>query len=203
MIQLNRLEAIVLAALALLAGAAIGTPVGLWYGASRATALGDAKLSELQRQTASANAEALRLAGERFAQEVGRGNRLSADLILAETRIDSLSHQLQSRVKDVTTDYRESPGAGLQPLPRCVFTRGWVREYNAAIGADVPVAGQSAGTLAEAPDASATAAGDDKLPANVDQGAILSHHIDYGARARKLEEQLNRLIDYEEGKDVQ
>lgn len=201
---LNRAEAIVLAALSLLAGAALCTPAALWYGASHASAVGNTKLAELREQTTNANAKALRDAGEVLAQETARGNRLSAQLDQAQDRIDTLSRQLQSKVDHVSTVYRPTPDAAVQPLPRCVFTRGWLRSYNTAIGAGVPEAGEGPGASAQAADAGGAAAGeDDLLPANIDQRDILTHHIDYAARARKLEEALNRLIDYEEGKDVQ
>ncbi|WP_404991344.1 hypothetical protein [Cupriavidus pauculus] len=201
---LNRVEAIVLAVLSLLAGAALCAPVALWYGTSHGTAIGNAKVAELREQTAIASAKTLRDAGEVLAEETARGNRLSAQLDQAHDRIDFLSHQLQSKVDHVSTVYRPAPGAPTQPLPQCVFTRGWLRSYNAAIGVDVSIAGEGTGPSAQAADAGGTVAGeDDLLPAGIDQRDILSHHIDYAARARKLEEALNRLIDYEEGKDVQ
>ncbi|MDK3025564.1 hypothetical protein QO239_23500 [Cupriavidus taiwanensis] len=204
MIQLSRLEAIVVGGLALLAGVTLGAPAGLWYGTSRATEIGDSRIAELQRGYAEANAKATTEAAALLKQATERGDRLSADLTKAEGQIDSLSQQLRSRVDRVTTVYREAPGAALKPVPQCIFTRGWLRDYNAAIGAAVPAAGEGAGASAQAPAAGVAADGDDELvPAGIDPRSILSHHIDYGARARKLEEQLNRLIDYEEGKDAQ
>lgn len=201
---LNRAEAIVLAVLSLLAGAALCAPVALWYGTNHGIAIGNTKVAELREQTATANAKAIKDAGEVLAQETARGNRLSAQLDQAQDRIDSLSRQLQSKVDHVSTVFRPAPDAPVQPLPQCVFTRGWLRSYNAAIGTGVPDAGKGTGPSAQATDASGTVAGeDDLLPARIDQRDILSHHIDYAARARKLEEALNRLIDYEEGKDVQ
>lgn len=204
MIQLSRLEAIVVGVLALLAGVTLGAPVGLWYGTSRATAIGDSRIAELKGQHADSNRKATKEAADRLKEETDRGDRLSAELSKAEGQIDSLSQQLSSRVDRVTTVYREAPGAALKPVPRCIFTRGWLRDYNAAIGAAVPAAGEGAGAPAQAPAAGVAADGDDELaPAGIDARSILSHHINYGARARKLEEQLNRLIDYEEGKDAQ
>ncbi|WP_316154739.1 hypothetical protein [Cupriavidus sp. BIC8F] len=204
MIQLNRVEAIVAALGYILAGIVFGTPIGLWYGASRANAIGDAHLAQLRQQTAEASAKAVKDAADRLASETARGERLSAKLSAAEGQIDELSHQLSTRINRVTTVYREAPGAALKPVPQCIFTRGWLRDYNAAIGAAVPAAGEGASAPAQASAAGIPADGDDELaPAGVDPRSILTHHIDYGARARKLEEQLNRLIDYEEGKDAQ
>ncbi|SOZ12068.1 hypothetical protein [Cupriavidus taiwanensis] len=204
MIQLNRLEAIALIVLALLAGITLGAPLGLWYGSSRATAIGDSRIAELKRQHTEADAKAIDEAAGRLKTEIDRGNRLSADLAKAEGQIDTLSQQLRTRVDRVTTVYREAPGAALKPLPVCIFTRGWLRDYNAAIGAAVPAAGEGASASSQAPAAGIAADGDDELaPAGIDASSILTHHIDYGARTRKLEEQLNRLIDFEEGKDAQ
>ncbi|WP_423197433.1 lysis protein [Cupriavidus sp. H19C3] len=201
---LNRLEAIVLGVLALLAGAAIATPAALWYGGRHATAIADAKLASEREQLATSNAQALRHAGEVMAEETARGNRLSAQLGVAQDEISALARQLQEKVNDVSTVYRPAPGAVPQPLPVCIFTRGWLRQYNAAItGSDLPAATEGASAPAQASDARGAATGDDLAPVGIDQRSILSHHIDYGARARMLEEQLNRLIDYEEGKDAQ
>lgn len=204
MIQLNRLEAIALAVLALLAGITLGTPVGLWYGSSHATAVGAAKMADLRRETAEASAAAVSAAAEKLALETARGDRLSAALSGAESRIDAISRQLINRVDHVTTVYREAPGAALKPIPQCIFTRGWLRGYNAAIGAAVPPAVEATGTLAQAPGAGIAPAGEDELaPADIDAKSILTHQVEYGARNQKLEEQLNRLIDFNEGKDAQ
>lgn len=204
MIQLSRVEAVIAALGYILAGVIFGAPVGLWYGGRHAAAIGDAKLAELRQQTAEASAKSIQAAADRLAAETARGNRLSAGLVEAEAKADALSHQLQTRVDRVTTAYREAPGAVLKPVPQCIFTRGWLRDYNAAIGAAVPASAEATGAPTQAPATGSAAAGDDELvAAGIDPRSILKHHIGYGTSCTKLEAQLNSLIDYEEGKDVQ
>ncbi|UXC35144.1 hypothetical protein [Cupriavidus gilardii] len=204
MTPLNRAEAIVGAVVALLVGVLVGGVGGMVLGDRHGTALGNAKVAELRRQYAEQAATAASAAAKKLASETDRGNRLSAALLKAESQIDDLTEQLSKRVERVTTVYREAPGAALQPLPHCIFTRGWLRDYNAAIGAPVPPTGQASGPPVEAPGAGqASAAEDELLPADIGPADILSHHIEYGGRCRQLEEQLNRLIDYEEGHDAE
>ncbi|WP_052190896.1 hypothetical protein [Chitinibacter sp. ZOR0017] len=110
-----------------------------------------------------------------------------ANADLAEQRV-----QLARKVPHVTTVYRSAPDAAPQPLPACVFTTGFVREWNSALG--LP----EAGSTAEGADqqTSKTESTDGLDASTVTQADILSNHIDNAIRCRAIENQLTGLIDW-------
>jgi hypothetical protein len=192
-------EALALAVLAILFYA-----LGHHYGFQAAKHAGNLEMAAYKGGLASASAQQMSAALQKFGQRVAFGNLLTTQLVDQERGNAQTAADLHAQVPHVTTVYRPAPAAQPLPIPACVFTRGWLRRYNAAIGAELPAAAEAAGVPAQAPGPAAAAAGDDDLaPAAIDQASVLNHHIDYGARARDLEAQLNKLIDYEEGADVQ
>lgn len=167
-----------------------------------------AQAEKEKAERVSADATELQLANARADEARERADALSADLLIAEQKITRQANQRKERINDVTTVYVPAPGAKPEPLPACIFTRGWLRHYNAAIGAapaDLSEAGTTAGTSAAAPATGGAAAGEDDLrPAMINQAGILEHQIDYGARNRKIEAQLRQLVKFwTEGGDVQ
>lgn len=113
-----------------------------------------------------------------------------ANADLAEKRV-----QLSRKVSHVTTVYRPAPDAAPQPLPACVFTTGFVREWNTALG--LPEAGA---TTEGANQQANEAQGADGLdPSAVTQADILNNHIDNAFRCRAIENQLTALIDWHTG----
>lgn len=100
--------------------------------------------------------------------------------------------QLQKEVTRVSTLYRKALDAAPEPVPACVFTRGWVRLYDRATGAELPAApADPAGAAAPAGEAAAL----EQLDSGVDQARLLAHHIDYAEQCRNSAAQLDRLID--------
>lgn len=113
-----------------------------------------------------------------------------ANADLAEQRV-----QLARKVPHVTTVYRPAPDAAPQPLPACVFTAGFVRDWNSALG--LPEAG---GTAENADQQASETESSDGLDASaVTQADILSNHIDNAIRCRAIENQLTGLIDWHKG----
>jgi hypothetical protein len=117
--------------------------------------------------------------------------RLSEQLITAKTVIDTQTKQLQERAHDVSTQYRPQPDAALMPVPDWIVTRGWLCDYNRAIGYSEPGAGAAVGG-----DAATACAADAFGPSGVSAERILSHHEQYGGYCRKLEQQVNVLLDH-------
>lgn len=73
-----------------------------------------------------------------------------------------------------------------------MFTRGWVRLYDRATGAELPTApADPAGAAAPAAEAAAA----EQLDSGVGQAGLLAHHIDYAEQCRNTAAQLDRLID--------
>jgi hypothetical protein len=77
-----------------------------------------------------------------------------------------------------------------------VFTVGWVRDFNLALGANLPATGGGAATTRSA-QAAWPAPGTDAelLESGVTPADILAHAQDYGRWARNNLAQLNALLD--------
>lgn len=190
------------ASLAALAVAAVVSLVamlgGYWLGYGSAEAKGDAALATLQRDQAAAVASAAEAAQKNLAKEVTRANQLALQLAAEKTTHAQEKQTLLRRIANVTTVYVPAPGQGAVPLPRAVFTVGFVREYNAALGLPAADTGaSSAGVGAASGAGSALDAG--LLDSGLSQSDILAHVADYGERCRNLESQVNRLLDRLQG----
>ncbi len=154
---------------------------------------GDAKVAALERQYADRARAAIEQARAKERQQTQRAAALAGDLFAEKARHALEADELKRSIANVTSQYRPTPEAPLEDLPRCVFTGGFVRLWNAAAATDdVPSAGAPAGTVAQA-DA------DEALDSGVCLGDVLAHHVDAAQRARDIESQLNRLIDFIEG----
>ncbi|MNN33850.1 hypothetical protein D3C81_1476240 [compost metagenome] len=77
-----------------------------------------------------------------------------------------------------------------------MFTRGFVRVYDAANGLDLPTASHPGGTAAQAE----TAAAAEQLDSGIDQQQLLDTHIRNAEQCLNTAAQLDRLIDYLTGK---
>lgn len=118
---------------------------------------------------------------------------LSKQLVVAARKIDDQTKKLNERANDVSTLYRPSPQAELTPVPGWIVTNGWVCDYNRAIGYGYAEDGTAVGgddNPSCAPDAFGRSA--------VKAADILAHHNEYGAYCRKLEQQVDKLLDHAE-----
>lgn len=190
----TRLNAM-LAALALAALSAIGAgATGYTIGHGAAKAKGDADLAELRREHATAVAVATETARQNLLAEVDRNNHLAQQLATEKASHAQEKQTLLRRIANVTTVYIPAAGLAPRPLPRSVFTAGFVREYNTALGfpaADAGTVAAGAGATTDA--AYALDAG--LRDSGLSQADILAHIADYGERCRNIESQLNRLLD--------
>ncbi|MDZ4378777.1 MAG: hypothetical protein U0973_11550 [Xanthomonadaceae bacterium] len=123
-----------------------------------------------------------------------KGDALDRALTNERARFARENTALQRRIEHVSTQYRAAPGAAPQPAPVCVFTRGWLRDYNAAYGVPAATAAAAAGLDAAA--SAAAGADAELLDAGLSRSDLLAHAGDSGERCRGLEKQVNALIDY-------
>ena len=199
MVGLDRLAALlpsglVLGLLACAAVAGLAGVAGYGVGYRHADALGAARLSDLQQ----VHAEQARLAAEasrvQLLQQVTRANLAEAQLLGESAQLDAEQQPLQERIPHVTTTYRSALAAAPVPVPHCVFTAGWLRDYNTALGVSAPAAGTAA---ADAQAAAWPTPGADAelLESGVTPADILAHAQDYGRWARRNLAQLNALLD--------
>lgn len=134
-----------------------------------------------------------------FKRQLTNANNAVITLRNANREISQREQLLQQEIDYVTTLYRESAAAKLEPLPRCVFTAGFVSVYNGAISPNsaadttLPAADITAG-INRAPSAATVA--DALQPSNISQRDILHHITGYGSRCQSIEQQLNQLLDY-------
>ena len=128
--------------------------------------------------------------------ESGVDPQAEALLLSQQDGHDQDHQQLQERIPHVTTVYRPAPAAAPVVIPRCVFTAGWVRDFNLALGANLPATGGGAATTSSA-QATWPAPGTDAelLESGVTPADILAHAQDYGRWARNNLAQLNALLD--------
>lgn len=173
------------------AAAAAGTSYGFGY--RQAEALGAAELEKLR----SAHAEQARLAAEasglQLQQQVTRANQAEALLLADQGRIVQEGQALEERIPDVVTIYRPAPAAASEPIPRCVFTVGWLRDYNTALGVPGAAVGPVTSPAGPAPWA-APGTDAELLESGVTPADILAHARDYGAWARNLASQVTALL---------
>lgn len=163
-----------------------GWRLGAQLEAQRAT---HAEQREAQEHRARLGAEQ---AAKALQAEQQRADALAARLAEQQRQHRTTRDQLQKEVTRVSTLYRKALDAAPEPVPACVFTRGWVRLYDRATGAELPAApADPAGTTAPAADAAAA----EQLDSGVDQARLLAHHIDYAEQCRNSAAQLDRLID--------
>lgn len=195
---LNRLpEPLLLGAMACFICAGLGGSIGYGFGARYAEALGNARVEKLTSQ----HAEQARIAATesriQLLQQVTRANQAEA-LLLGQ--MDQHAHdqqQLQERIPHVTTVYRPAPAAAPVVIPRCVFTAGWLRDFNLALGVSAPTQGTTAVTAQAAP--WATPGTDaELLESGVTPADILAFAQDYGRWARDNLAQLNQLLDLQD-----
>lgn len=181
------------AVVACVVSAAAGGAVGIRY----AEALGNAKLGDLKTKNAEQSEANAKQSQDQLLAQVIRANAADALLIQLQAQHQTELQQLQERIPHVTTQYRPAPGAATQPIPRCVFTAGWLRDYNAALGVPAATQGTTAShaqtTSGAAPDSDA-----ELLESGVTPADILAHAQDYGVWARNNLAQLNALLDLQE-----
>ncbi|MFJ2713433.1 lysis protein [Pseudomonas sp. NPDC087346] len=189
-----RLTAVALACT--LSAAAVGS-VAYGFGFRYAESLGATGMANL-KSTHAQQALAVETANRvQLLQQVNRATETEALLYATVDRFTEEKRQLQERIPHVTTQYIAAPGAAAEPIPRCVFTAGWLRDYNTALG--VPASGSgTATTTSEKATWPATGTDAELLESGVTPADILAHAQDYGVWARSNIAQLNALLDLQE-----
>lgn len=179
-----------------LSAAAAGS-VGYGLGDRQAAAAGAADLADLKRE----HAEQAVANGQRnlddLMSEMRRANDAEAQLINAKAQHQTELDHLQERIPNVTTVYLPAPASKPVAIPRCVFTAGWLRDYNAALGVPATVQGTTTGH-AQAATSPAPGTYAELLESGVTPADILAHAQDYGLWARNNLAQLNAVLDLQE-----
>lgn len=186
--------------IALLAGvvsAAAAASIAYGFGFRYAQALGNTNLQTLRATHAEQAVAAEKENRLQLLQQVARANEAEALLFATFDQHAEEKRLLQERIPHVTTQYIPTSGAVAKPIPRCVFTAGWLRDFNTALGVPAPGAGITATQPAQAP---WTTPGTDTelLESGVTPADILAYAQDYGQWVRNNLAQLNGLLDLQE-----
>ncbi|QYM95045.1 hypothetical protein FGI04_03255 [Dickeya ananatis] len=174
---------------------------GYQQGFTRAETEGKAALATLQadytrqaQQHAERDNAALVALQQRYQQQVQTANDAEQKYLTVTKNLRTQNENLKRKIDDVTQLWIDARGQA-HPV-QCVFTAGFVQQYNAAFGLD-------AGTGIAAPtgwpgDAPATAGSADARlrESGVTQRDVLAHGIDTGERYQQLVAQINGLLDY-------
>ncbi|EEZ4407939.1 hypothetical protein QSH08_09335 [Proteus faecis] len=190
--------------------------IGLYYlgyksGHENATRDGDKAVSELQSafdtyksEQATLENAALRAWAARYQTQVAAGQRAEAGYLEQIAQLESRNKQLQGQINDVTQRWIDEKGKS-HPI-ECVFTRGFVRQYNAALGYDntsadtghsdsAAAAGTGTGAASGQPETADARLRD----SGVTQQDILANLIDNATQCRIWRTQINALLDEREG----
>lgn len=166
-------------------------------GHSAAQAKGDKALADLREEHQKLRADAAEQNLVLYRQQVERANQAELVFLDAQDEIGRLKQQLtQERINRVSTQYISVRGGAAVAAPRFVVTCGWLRDFNAALGATAP-APAGCRAYAGSQEAAWPAPGSDAelLESGVTAADILAHARDYGAWALANLAQLNALID--------
>jgi len=191
--------------LAMVAGGLILAVAAYVHGWRNAAARGQAELAAYQAQVANAQIEAARHYAAQVQAQAARADGAAVKLLAQQADIARLTKQLQERVNHVSTIYIPQPGAAPEPLPSYPFTRGWVHDYNAALGLRMPgtfdLAAEPAGASPGVRPAHRTGERSAELArSSVAQADVLTVHHANSQICREAIAQLNAILDLYEDK---
>lgn len=171
---------------------------------------GDKALAQLQsqfdtyrRESAEQQNEALRAVVARYNAQVAAAHKVDKDFQAKKQQLERENADLKKQIADVTRQWVDEKGKR-HPI-ECVFTRGFVQQYNAALGVtNTHNAGHHESTAAASASAGkATGTTDTALArlrdSGVSQADILANVTDNARQCRVWREQVNGLLDYTEG----
>lgn len=172
---------------------------------------GDVQLSALQStfdkyktEQAALESAALRDWAKRYQEQVDVGYQAEASYLEQIAQLESQNKQLQGKINDVTQRWIDEKGKS-HPI-KCVFTRGFVRQYNTALGYDdtsvdtdhthtITPVGTRTGATPRQPEAVDTWLRN----SGVSQRDVLANIIDNARQCRVWRSQINGLLDEREG----
>ena len=129
---------LLVAGFACVISAAAAGSIAYGFGFRYAEALGNSNLQTLKTTHAEQAGAAEKENRLQLLQQVARANESESLLFAAYESFKEEKRQLQERIPHVTTQYIPAPGAVAKPIPRCVFTAGWLRDFNTALGVSAP-----------------------------------------------------------------
>lgn len=148
---------------------------------------------QLELERARAAEVSAKAAAKRLQEEQARNDQLASQLADQQRNHRQTTDRLSGEIARVNDLYRKALDAEPEPLPACVFTRGFVRVWDEATGARtaVPEAADPGRAAAQGAEGRAV----DQLDSGLSQNAVLAHHVRYAEQCRNVADQLDALID--------
>ncbi|EAM6405842.1 hypothetical protein HHZ14_004456 [Salmonella enterica] len=196
------LAVIVAFAAAWLDGYGAGRTDGRQYGRQQLAQL-QSQFDTYKRESAEQQKEALMVIIGRYNDQIAAAHKADADFQAKKQQLERENADLKKQIADVTRQWVDEKGKR-HPI-ECVFTRGFVQQYNAALGVTgTHNAGHHESTAAASASAGKTTGTTDTALARlrdsgVSQADILANVTDNARQCRVWREQVNGLLDYTEG----
>lgn len=189
----------------------IGLLCWVWlkgYESGHQTALLESQKSQAQLQSrfdaerrleAERQNEALRVVAARYNAQVDAAHQADTDFQTQKQQLENENAELKKQITDVTRQYVDEKGRH-HPID-CVFTAGFVQQYNAALGFT------SDSQVSHSPTARGTGNSPGRTQgidarlrrSGVSQSDILTNVIDNARQCRVWRAQLNGVLDYTDG----
>lgn len=126
----------------------------------------------------------------------------AAELVEQQQATQVIYKTIERRIPYAVTQYIERPGAPVQAVPECIYTRAFVRVWNDANTATVSDAARvDADPPASADPVAAESAGLERE--NIDSADILRNHVDNAEQCTGIRQYLNALLDWHQQFDQQ
>lgn len=174
-----------------------------WRDGERQVAQLQSQFDTYRREDAVKQTEALMDIVRRYNAQVAAARQADEDFQAKKQQLERENAALKQQIADVTRQWVDEKGKS-HPI-ECVFTRGFVQQYNAALGVtgahnagyheSTAAAAASAGKKTGATDTAVTRLRD----SGVSQADILANVTDNARQCRVWREQLNGVLDYTEG----
>lgn len=174
-----------------------------WRDGERQVAQLQSQFDTYRREDAVKQIEALMDIVRRYNAQVAAARQADEDFQAKKQQLERENAALKKQIADVTRQWVDEKGKH-HPI-ECVFTRGFVQQYNAALGVtsahnagyheSTAAAAASAGKKTGATDTAVTRLRD----SGVSQADILANVTDNARQCRVWREQLNGVLDYTEG----
>ncbi|HIB1592242.1 TPA: hypothetical protein ACWV6B_004700 [Salmonella enterica subsp. enterica serovar Muenchen] len=196
------LAVIVAFAASWLDGYGAGRTDGRQYGRQQLAQL-QSQFDTYKRESAEQQKEALMVIIGRYNDQIAAAYKADADFQAKKQQLERENADLKKQIADVTRQWVDEKGKR-HPI-ECVFTRGFVQQYNAALGVtNTHNAGHHESTAAASASAGkATGTTDTALArlrdSGVSQADVLANVTDNARQCRVWREQVNGLLDYTEG----
>lgn len=174
-----------------------------WRDGEQQVAQLQSQFDTYRREDAVKQTEALMDIVRRYNAQVAAARQADADFQVKKQQLERENVALKKQIADVTRQWVDEKGKH-HPI-ECVFTRGFVQQYNAALGVTgAHNAGHHESTAAASASAGATTGATDTAvtrlrDSGVSQADILANVTDNARQCRVWREQLNGVLDYTEG----